>query len=263
MSNAISAAADFLAGHRFDQTKFAHVPEPIRPATLADAYQVQRAVVARLLARGGGSPVGYKIACTSQLARESLNVPHPLFGRLLSFSTHAAPATLPAAAFTTRTIEPEFGFQMAADVPHSDTPYTIERIRPFVGLAFPSIEIVNHRFDDWSVVGANTVAADNAIHGAWVFGAGVDGWRELDLAAQTVRLYADGRLVREGAGAAALDHPLNALAWLANALGEHGLALKQGDYVTTGVVCDVYPGAAGETLVADFGPLGSVSMRFV
>jgi 2-keto-4-pentenoate hydratase len=262
MSNVISAAADFLAGHRFDQTTFAHLPEAVRPATLADGYRVQSAVVTRLLARGGGAPVGYKIACTSQLAREALNVPHPLFGRLLSFSTHAAPVTLPAAAFTTRTIEPEFGFQLAVDVPRSDTPYTVERIRPFVGLAFPSIEIVNHRFEDWSAVGANTVAADNAIHGAWVFGAGTDRWRELDLAAQTVRLYANDRLVREGAGSAALDHPLNALAWLANALGEHGLSLKQGDYVTTGVVCDVYPGVAGEALVADFGELGSVALSF-
>jgi 2-keto-4-pentenoate hydratase len=255
--------ARFLATHRFEQRTFAALPPELLPADLTAAYAVQDNVVAALLARNGGHTVGYKVACTSQLAREALKVPHPLFGQLLSHSIHADPAELPAAAFTTRTVEPEFGFQLAFDVPASRIPYTAASIQPYLGDVFPAIEIVNHRFDDWSAVGANTVAADNAIHGAWVYGAPSARWRGLDLAALRVRLSANGSVVREGSGAAVLDNPLNVMAWLANTLPVFGKALKRGDFVTTGVVCDVYPGVAGETLRADFGVLGAVTLRFV
>lgn len=262
MSTSIDAIADELAGMRFAMRKSHGLPDGARPLSLAEAYAAQEGVVARLLTRHGGQIVGYKTACTSALAREQLKVPHPLYGQLLSHSTHLSPATLKAADFTLRTIEPEFGFQMAADVPASAEPYSAETIAPFVGDAFPGIEIVDHRFHDWSAVGAPTIAADNAIHGAYVRGAAYADWRAVDLVNQTVTLSVDGAPVRSGTGAAVLGSPLNALAWLANELQRFGKVLKRGDLVTTGVVCDVFPGQAGQSITADFGQLGSVSLAF-
>jgi 2-keto-4-pentenoate hydratase len=215
-----------------------------------------------LLAKRGGKSIGYKVACTSALAREQLRVPHPLFGQLLSFSTFASPAKLRADDFNTRTIEPEFGFQMAADAPASLRPYTAESVAPLVGDAFPSIEIVNHRFYDWSLVGAHTIAADNAIHGAWVYGKPFANWRALDLAAHEAVLTVNGHEVRRGNGAAVLDHPLNVIAWLANELPKYGKQLKRGDFITTGVVCDVYPAQEGDRMTADFGEMGRVDLWF-
>ena len=170
MTDLIDQTATYLADMRFEMRTIDALPERIRPTDLASAYQAQERMVSQLLAKHGGHAIGYKVACTSALAREQLRVPHPLFGQLLSFSTFASPATLPASTFTVRTIEPEFGFQMAADVPKSDSPYTAEDVAEFVGAAFPSIEIVDHRFNDWSLAGAPSIAADNAIHGAWVHG---------------------------------------------------------------------------------------------
>lgn len=262
MADVILRGATTLAQMRFDKRVIDRLPQDATPVTLADAYACQKLVVTQLAARYRSKPIGYKVACTNQLAREQLNVPHPLYGTLLSHSTHAAPIALPADEFTRRTIEPEFGFQMAQDVPASAEPYTAASILPFAGSLFPSIEIVDHRFEDWSHAGAFLIAADNAIHGAWVHGAAQTHWQNTDLEAHSVRLFADGVLVREGTGAAVLGSPLNVLAWLANALPEHGLALKRGDFITTGVVCDVYPGQRGETLVADFGTLGSVTLSF-
>lgn len=262
MSTSIDAIADELADMRFALRKSHGLPDGARPASLAEAYAAQEGVVARLLARRGGHVVGYKTACTSALAREQLKVPHPLYGQLLSHSTYLAPVTLRAAEFTLRTIEPEFGFQMAADVPASAEPYSAETIAPFVGDAFPGIEIVDHRFYDWSAVGAPTIAADNAIHGAYVRGASYPDWRTVNLVNQTVTLTVDGTVVRTGTGAAVLGSPLTALAWLANELQRFGKALKRGDLITTGVVCDVFPGQAGQSMSADFGPLGSVSLSF-
>lgn len=261
--NLIDPAATYLATMRFEMRKVDALPEAIRPTNLATAYQTQVGMVGQLLAKHGGQPIGYKVACTSALAREALRVPHPLFGQLLSFSTFSSPATLPASDFTVRTIEPEFGFQMAQDVPGSHQPYTAESVAAFVGDAFPSIEIVNHRFNDWSLAGAPSIAADNAIHGAWVYGKPFAGWRVLDLAAHEAVLTVNGQVERRGTGAAVLDHPLNVIAWLANELPKYGKRLKRGDFITTGVVCDVYPAQQGDQMTADFGVMGQVELAFV
>ncbi len=250
--------ANWLAELRRTPRKMQAIPEALRPQTLTQAYAVQERLVAEL----GGATIGYKTACTSALAREQLQVPHPLFGRLLSSSTYVGPVALRAEDFTLRTIEPEFAFHMRVDVPASDVPYTAETIARFVGTALPGIEIVDHRFEDWSAVGAPSIAADNAIHGAWVRGAEFAAWRALDLVSHEVTLRVDGQMVRTGTGAAVLGSPLHALAWLANELPRFGLQSKAGEFVTTGVVCDVYPASAGETIRADFGVLGSVELCF-
>ena len=72
----------------------------------------------------------------------------------------------------------------------------------------------------------------------------------------------NGDQATQGKGAAALGHPLNALAWIANALPRYGLMLQKGDWVTTGVVTGLYYAKAGDRLVADFGSLGEVALRF-
>ncbi len=253
-------AGDYLAGLRVSGRQIEAIPAAIRPADLDTAYAIQDVMVGRLLTRQGGQRIGYKIACTSQGAQEMLHVDGPLYGQMLSFSSYAAPATLRRSDFTQCVIEAEFGFHMAANVPAAAAEYTAASIVPFIGAILPAIEIVNFRFVDWTVVGANSIAADNAIHGAWVYGAPVADWQHLDLAAHEVILTVNGEQFDRGTGAAVLGHPLNALAWLANELPRHGKQLCAGDAVTTGVCMDVYFAEAGDRLCADFGVLGQVEL---
>lgn len=254
-------AGDYLAGLRFNGRQIEAIPPAIRPQDLETAYAIQAVVVGRLLTRQGGRQIGYKIACTSQGAQQMLHVDGPLYGQLLSFSSHAAPATLRRTDFTHCVIEAEFGFRMAADVPPAATPYTADSIVPYIAALVPGIEIVNFRFIDWTVVGANSIAADNAIHGVWIYGEPVTDWQQLDLAAHQVTLTVNNQLFDTGSGAAVLGHPLNALAWLANTLPCYGKQLRTGDAVTTGVCMDVYFAKAGDQLCADFGVLGQVELR--
>ena len=77
-----------------------------------------------------------------------------------------------------------------------------------------------------------------------------------------IQLLANGQLDSTGNGTNVLDHPLNALAWLANELPKFGLQLSAGDYVTTGLTTEVYAATAGDQVTADFGSLGSVDLKF-
>lgn len=260
---AIARAAALLADLRLEHRgPLRELPADCRPPGLADAYAIQDALVERLCRARGGERIGWKVACTNAIAQRALQIDRPLFGALLSHSTSSSPVVLRAAEFTTRVIECEFGLRIGTDVPASELPYTAMTIGDYVGDVLPAIEVVDHRFVDWSL-GAPSIAADNAIHGWWVHGSPYQGdWHTLDLAEHALEARVDGELVGEGTGAAVLGHPLNVLAWLANELPRYGHELRAGDLVTTGVCTDVFTAGAPSTVLADFGSLGTVSLHW-
>ena len=157
-------------------------------------------------------------------------------------------------------IEPEFAFRISKDVPSQGAPYSAESINDFVAGVIPAIELVGHRFSDWSVFDAPTLVADNAVHQAWIRGREVVQWRHLDLSEHAVHLYVNGDLALTGSGANVLENPLSALAWLAGELPRWGRSLQAGHVVTTGTCTDVYTARVGDRIRADFGELGSVDL---
>ena len=66
-----------------------------------------------------------------------------------------------------------------------------------------------------------------------------------------------------GVAAAVLNHPANGIAWLAKKFAPHGVALEPGQVVLSGSFTRPMPVAAGDTITADYGPLGAISCRFV
>jgi 2-keto-4-pentenoate hydratase len=257
----VTAACEYLLEMRRTRRPVAALPADVVPRSLAEGYQVQERLVQTLLDRSGGHPIGYKVACTSELAQKALGVGGPFFGLLLSHCTHRNPAALPASDFTVRCAEAEFGFEMAADVPAGPV-YTAETITDYIAAALPSIEIVDHRYHDWQAVGAPSLLADNAIHGAWVPGDPYPGWRDLDFARHPAALVVNGERTFPGSGAAVLGNPLTVVAWLANELPRFGRRLRRDDRVTTGVTTGIYLAQPGDRLAADFGPLGRVELDF-
>lgn len=252
---------DFFADLRFSQRTEDRIPDGLELPDIATAYACQEALVEQLLTRRGGARAGYKIACTNAIAQQMLNVDAPVYGCLMSSAIHPSPARLKARDFTIIGIEAEFAFEMGADVPASERPYTAETIAAYIDAAFPAIEIVDHRLGDWSRYDAFSLIADNAIHGAWVTGIPYAAWRDLELGTHEVKVYVNGELNASGQGKAALGHPLNALAWLANELPTQGKSLKQGDRITTGVCTDRVPLAQpGDTVQADFGVMGGIEI---
>lgn len=251
----------FLSRLRLEHRSVEELPAELMPPDLAAAYRVQAALVDALCAQWGGERAGYKVAVTNPAAQRMLGVPHPVFGRILSARVHRSPVALEAADYHTCLIEVELGFRMAEDVPERAGGHDRASIAPFVGELYPAIELVEHHFAGIERVTPLSLAADNAIHGAWIHGEAVDQWRESDLAAQATRLVVDGEEKMTGSGGNVLGHPLEVVAWLANALPRYGLALSRGDFVTTGVTTDgIYPAAAGEHILAEFPSLGRVEL---
>jgi len=256
----IDSGSQRLLDAHVQRARLKELPPSERPTTLDEAYECQAHLVERLNRHYGGHVIGYKIACTNAIAQRLLKVSEPFYGRLLSTSTFDSPAALPASRFVMRVIESEFAFRFARDLPPAVRPSNREEIANALAGVLPGIEIVDSRFDSWTTVGAPSLIADNAVHGAWVKGTLITDWRDLDLAAQAVELRVNGKVIERGSGRAVLGHPLNALEWLVHRLHERGIGFNAGEYVTTGVTTDIYDAQPGDHLSADFGRVGAVAL---
>jgi len=252
---AAEAAAKILWTNWSASTRIPALPETCRPANRAEGYAIQAAVARR----SGQRTVGWKIAATSAAGQKHIAVDGPLAGRLLASRVQFGPGRFVLGDNLMRAGEAEFAFRMAADLPPRASAYTVDEVMAAVGSAHPSIEIPDSRYQDFTIVGAPQLIADTAC-ACWLaigpaFG---EAWRSLDLAAHPVNMFIDGEKMASGTGKAVLGGPTLALAWIANELAAHGDGLKAGDYVTTGTCIVPVTVAAGMTLTADYGALGSL-----
>ncbi len=257
--------------------RLASIPEPIRPNSREDGYAVQ----ALLEGRSAAPLFGWKIAATSTAGQAHINVTGPLAGRLLAeraidLSRRSdAAETDPELTFGVnhmKVAEAEFAFRMGRDLPPRTEPYSVDEVLAAVATLHPAIEVPDSRFDDFTIVGAPQLIADNACAHQFVLGPATSAnWRAIDLVehrvAGTVGRPFQGRheprLTREGRGANVLGDPRIALAWLVNELSSLGITLKADQVVTTGTCLVPLPIQPGDQITMDFGVLGGVSARMV
>jgi 2-keto-4-pentenoate hydratase len=74
--------------------------------------------------------------------------------------------------------------------------------------------------------------------------------------------YRNGQLEETGLAAGVLNHPATSVAWLANKIAPHGLALEKGQVVLAGSFIRPIETRKGDTIQVDYGPHGSVGCYF-
>ena len=103
---------------------------------------------------------------------------------------------------------------------------------------------------------------DNGGGCALVHSEPIPDWRDLDLPNTRVEVSLNGRYVKEGFGRAAMGHPLTSLTWMTGWLGRQGMGLSTGDVVSTGTCTGHCFAAPGDRVVARFGEIGEVEVRY-
>ena len=258
----IDQAAELLLQARRDRQRMAALPTECRPQDEAAAYQIQDRYVARMLAHYGGDIIGYKAGCTNVTAQRQLGLSSPFGGPLMAVFALPSPAEISAEDGFMRMIEAEIGFRLGQDLPAAGAPYDAATVRPALAAVFGAIEVVDSRYEDWTTAGAPHLIADNASTGFWVHGDEFTDIDSFDLANHPVRVRRNGVWAETGNSANVLDNPLNVVAWLANHLVARGSYLKSGQLLTTGTMIAVNGAEKGDVIEADYGSLGTVSVRF-
>ncbi len=257
-------AAAALLANRAAGRDAGPLPAAIAPRDAAEAAAVQLAMAEK---RGALPVGGFKIGATGTRMQAVLGIDHPCGGFMAAADIHAAPATLPFAAFRAPQIECELAVRLGADLPagRCDT----GRARAAIGDLCAAIEIVENRYGkppvgDVRAVGLATVIADQFYHAAAVIGAPPADWGRLDLCAIEGRAAIDGVVRNAGRGAELLGDPLRGLAWLVESpLAAAFGGLRAGQVVLLGSVIPPLALAGPCTVEITFDALPPVALRFV
>lgn len=254
----VGEAVEAMLRARREMRPIPGLPEAGRPASFEEAYQIQDAFV-RATGQGIG---GWKVGCTSDAAQKMLKVDEPFFGPVFSPLIFRSPAEPGAGSFHMLGVECEFAFRMGRDLPARDEPYGRERIIDSVQALIPAIEVISTRFDDFAGYGGLQITADCGANGALILGQEIRDWQDLALDTHEVRLVVDGTVKASGSGAAVLGEPLNALIWFAAKMQERGRGLRTGEVISTGTCTGIAFVEPEQQVVADFGSLGPVEVKF-
>jgi len=257
---AVLAAADRLFAARIERKPVEMLPEYCKPQDETEAYVIQSTVHTRLTEAGMGTLAGYKLGCTNPGAQQMFGSPTPVYGAVFSPNVFEGRTEFGLGDFEKAGAECEIVVRFGADVPADGAPYDRESIGEYVDAVMTGLEVVNNRYGDMPGMGAPMLVADDFAQFAVVLGWPYTDWRSLDLAALTGRMTIDGTEVGTGTGAAAVGHPLNAAAWLANALITRGQPPKAGQFVFTGAVLPPQWIDMGPTeVIVGFETLGEVT----
>ncbi len=249
--------ARLLAALRRDGRQQSGLATALVPPDKATAYKVAGLVAEEL----GWSVRGWKIAAMKEEMQQALRTDSPIYGRV--FFTKPTPISVERAKLASPIPEVEYQAKLGADLPPREKPYTVEEVTDAVASLHPGLELAECRFvHDAAFPPLPAILADGAGSGTIIYGPAIADWRTRDIAGQEATLSSNGKVRRKGTAAAALDHPMAPLTWLANELSRTGVGLKAGEMVSTGTLTGMLAPKAGETFVADFGPFGSVEVTF-
>jgi 2-oxo-hept-3-ene-1,7-dioate hydratase len=251
-------AADILIAAEKARKQAVQISKTWPDITIDDAYAISTEVANRKIA-GGAKLIGHKVGLTSKAMQRSSQIDEPDFGYLLDNMMIADGASVKHENFCLPRVEVELAFVMGKTLKGPGVGLTdVLRATEYV---VPALEIVDARLQDPRKI-FDTVSDNGAAAGIAVGGRPV-GPLDVDLRWVGGIMYRNAEIEETGVAAGVLGHPALGVAWLANKIGQHGIALEPGHLVLAGSFTRVVHVRKGDTLHGDFGALGGIALQFV
>ncbi|WP_375753629.1 2-oxo-hept-4-ene-1,7-dioate hydratase [Vibrio sp. HN007] len=230
-----------------------------------DAYAIQKKWVERKIAEGA-EVKGYKIGLTSRAMQMASNIDQPDYGVLLDDMFYEDGAHIVADDFLDPRIEVELAFILNKPLQGEDI--TIFDVLNATDYVVPALELIAarcHRTDPETGYTRKVydTISDNAANGGIVMGGRPIKPTEQDLRWAGAMLYLNGQIEETGLAAGVLGHPANGIRWVCKRFAPHGIGLEPGQVILAGSFTRPVAVKAGDTIHADFGPLGGISVKFV
>lgn len=226
---------------------------------IEDAYAVQQ-LWADAKVKSGSRIVGHKIGLTSRAMQMASKMTEPDYGVLLEHMLYPDGARIPASLFHMPRLEVELAFVLGKTIGGKGRPVTVFDVLDATSYVTPALEIIDYRTEVPRSI-CDTIA-DNAAAAAMVTGGRIVRPMDIDLRWVGATLSKNGVIEESGVSAAVMGHPAMGIVWLANKLAKHDIALEAGHILLAGSFTRPTAVAAGDTIVADYGPLGSIGVSF-
>lgn len=254
----IEAIADELV-----EAASSRVPVPLLTArhpgmTVEDSYAVQRLWRSRNEA-AGRRVVGHKIGLTSKAMQAATGITEPDYGIIFDDMVFETGTVLDWGSYANPRVEVELAFRLKHDL-HGPgcTMFDVLAATEYV---VPALEILDSRIEMEGRTIVDTIS-DNAAMGVMVVGGRPVRPDDIDLRWVGAMLYRNETIEETGLAAGVLNNPASGVAWLANKIAVHGDGLTGGELVLAGSFTRPTWVYAGDTVFADYGPLGVVTCRF-
>lgn len=261
MINAI--ARDFYDAER--ERRQVKAPSLLYPEiTMADAYAIQRNWVNIKIAQG--NPLkGYKIGLTSRAMQMAVGINEPDHGVLLEDMFFESGVLIPIERFIAPRLEVELAFILKKRLKGPNV--TLFDVLDATRYVMPALEIIDSRSfmkdpDTGYTRKVFDTISDNAANAGIVMGGRPVHVNEFDLRWVSAILSQNGVIEETGVAAGVLNHPANGIVWLANRLAKYDVALEEGQVILSGSFTRPIFLKKGDTIHADYGPLGTISCYF-
>ena len=223
-----------------------------------DAYAIS-AEVARRQQEAGAKLIGYKVGLTSVAMRRSSKIDEPDYGYLYDYMLLHDGAKVVHAEYCVPRVELELTFVLG--LPLKGPGVGLLEVMRATEYIVPSIEIIDSRVDEPRKI-FDTIS-DNGAGAGIVLGGRPLRPFDVDLRMIPGILYRNTDIEETGVACGVMGHPALGVAWLANKLAELDVSLRAGDMLLSGSFVRPVWAKVGDTIRADFGSLGSVSIEFI
>ena len=225
---------------------------------IEDSYAIQ-GLVNDMKVAAGSKVIGNKIGLTSKAMQQSSQIDEPDYGVLHDTMVVEDGAKVPFENYIVPRVEIELVFVLGK--PLKGPGVGLLDVLRATEYVVPAIEIIDARVQNPRKI-FDTVADNGAAAGLVVGGRAV-GPMDIDLRWVSGLLYRNADIEETGVAAGVLGHPAMGIAWLANKVGRFGTVLEPGRVMLAGSFIRPVWAKKGDTLRADFGSLGSLSVQFV
>ena len=228
-------------------------------ATVEDSYAIQ-GVWRDANVAAGRRLVGRKIGLTSKAMQQATGITEPDYGVMFDDTVYDSGAEIPVEQFSNVRIEVELAFVLKAPLEGPDC--TLDDALAAIDYAVPALEVLNSHIELEGRTIVDTIA-DNAAYGAMVLGDVRRRPAEIDLRWVPGVLSRNGEIEETGVAAGVLGHPATGVAWLANKFHQHGGRLEAGEIILAGSFTRPMWVSRGDSVLCDYGPMGTITCRFV
>ncbi len=231
------------------------------PETLAEAYGVQD----RSIAAWNDAVSGWKIGMIPPGFRSKAGAERlagPIFARQIVEDRPGLVHAMPVFANGFAAIEAEFVFRLKSGLDDA-LPVTPESVSQIVAALHIGVEIASSPFAGINDLGPMSVVSDFGNNNGLIVGAEIADWQSIAPETLPARVAIGGVTVGEASAGTIPGGPLGALCFLVELCRARGVALKDGDYISTGAATGVHEASIGASAIADFGAHGQIALRLV
>jgi 2-oxo-hept-3-ene-1,7-dioate hydratase len=179
---------------------------------------------------------------------------------------YADGAQIRAADFTDPRIETEFAFVL--NKPLSGEDVTVNDVLAATDYVVPALELIaarSYRVDPETGYTRNVcdTIADNAANAGYILSDTKVRPDEIDLCWAGAMLYLNGEIEETGLAGGVMGHPAHGIRWVCRRFARHGIGLEPGQVILAGSFTRPVAVSSGDTILADYGPLGTIEGEFI